>query len=141
MFKKLIVTGAIGSVLAVLALKLLTLLPAAPALAQSGSRLCGWTAATANGGYRGLLIEIRQNDSDANKDCGDATNFLKYYYVDKDTENLTWTKQKMNTCENVGKFFMSANSPQDMCDKMEANKNYSVSLDKAANATNYIKLN
>lgn len=52
-------------------------------------------------------------------------------------KQLKWTKRYKETCESVGGMFMSGNSPQDMCDKMEANQPYQVVKTNSSNSTTY----
>jgi hypothetical protein len=116
------------------------LLPAVPALAQSGSRICGWTAATP-GGAIGILYEARQDDASYSRQCDDAVSKIKSK-IDSDAKlnTLTWSKKYKETCESVGALFISGNNPgSDICDKMEAKAGYTVQLSKSAGTTTFTK--
>lgn len=123
-----------------LALPSAALLPAAPALAQSGSRICGWTAATPDGAI-GIVYEARQHDASYSRQCDEAVSTIKGK-IDSDAKlkSLTWTKKYKETCESVGGLFVSGNnSSSDMCDKMEAKVAYTVQKSKSQNATTFTK--
>lgn len=117
----------------------LTVLPASPAFAQSGSRICGYTAKTPTGAL-GLVFEARQDDAGYSMICDKAVETVwKKIQSNPQLKQLTWTKQYKATCESVGGMFMSSNSPQDMCDKMEANESYQVTKSASTNSTTYAK--
>jgi hypothetical protein len=117
----------------------LTVLPTAPAFAQSGSRLCGFTAPTP-AGTLGLLFEARQDDAAYSYICDQAVaKMQRTINTTPQLKSLTWTKHYKETCESVGGAFMSSNSPQDMCDKMEANQGYQVTKTNSSNSTAYVK--
>jgi hypothetical protein len=130
-FSKLtVVTGAIATAFTG---ALLVNLPAAPALAQSGSRLCGYSAPGASGSYVGLLYEARQNDASYSKQCDEAVSkSWSKIQSDPQLKAMTWTKHYKATCESVGANFESTDSPKDMCSKMEAKKGYLVKKIPAA---------
>ena len=118
---------------------LLASVMAAPtvAFAQSGSRLCGWTAMVPNGQVIGLLYEARSADASYHKQCDDVIKQMKSA-IDKDPtmSKLQWNEVKRATCESVGKYFTSTAKPsEDMCDSMEAKKGYKVVKESAANTT------
>lgn len=117
----------------------MTVLPTSPAYGQSGSRMCGWTANTPSG-VLGLLYEARDNDASYGKQCDEAISKM-WDSIQKNPQlkALSWTKRRKETCESVGGAFMSANSPQDMCDMMEAKVGYKVTKNKASNSTTYEK--
>ena len=125
--------------------------------AQSGSRLCGWTATMPAGtvlsgktlpfgGKIGLLYECRDGDASYHKQCDEAIDgFNKAIQSDPTMKGFVWTQVKRATCESVGgEFTSTANSSTDMCDSMEAKHAYSVikpynSASKTAAATSYTK--
>jgi len=117
----------------------LSVVTAGPAMAQSGSRLCGWSAPSPTG-YIGILYEARQKDATYTKKCNTAIDDI-YGKIQSNPQlkNLTWTKHNKATCESVGGNFMSSNSPQDMCQKMSANNAYQVVKTNASNTTVYTK--
>ena len=130
----------------VLALVVVTLLGPITAHAQSGSRLCGWTSKVENSGKTvqvlGMLYEARQKDASYNKQCDEAIDEMKKG-IDKDPKlsKLSWQKVHKDTCESVGKDFVSKTNPNtDMCDYMEAKKAYNVIKDNMKDATTYTKL-
>lgn len=117
----------------------LSVVTAGPAMAQSGSRLCGWSAPTPTG-YVGILYEARQKDASYGKQCSEAISSINSTIQgDAQLKNLTWTKHEKATCESVGSHFMSSNSQQDMCEKMEAKQPYQVVKTNASNTTTYTK--
>lgn len=117
----------------------MTVLPASPAFAQSGSRMCGYSANTPSGAL-GLLFEARQDDAGYSYKCDQAVSKIwRDIQSNAQLKQLTWTKHYKETCESVGGQFMSGNSPQDMCDKMEANQGYKVTKTNASNSTTYEK--
>jgi len=117
----------------------ITVLPASPALAQSGSRLCGKTALTPSGAI-GILYEARDDDKSYSKQCSEAINTAdEKIKADAKLSMLTWTTQSKATCESVGPMFQSGNSEQDMCKNMEAKKGYLVTMTKSTNSTDYAK--
>jgi hypothetical protein len=102
--------------------------PTSPALAQSGSRICGLSTTAMPGiPALGFLTERRQRDTAYRTLC-DATirNAREKINRDPRMKNLQWTEHRKETCESVGKLFQSSNSPQDMCDKMRANEDYMI---------------
>lgn len=114
-------------------------LPTAPAFAQPGSRLCGYTANTTATAY-GFLYEVRQASASYKSDCDSAMHDIsKAIKGNEQLKNLNWQTHNEDTCEEVGGLFLSQNSPQDMCDKMEANQHYSVTRVKSTNSTTYLK--
>jgi len=120
-------TGMTGAIATAFTGALLVALPAAPAYAQSGSRLCGYSAPGASGSYIGLLYEARQRDASYSKQCNEAiSKTWSKIQSDPQLKALSWTKHDKATCESVGANFQSANSPQDMCEKMEAKQGYLV---------------
>ena len=136
-------TGLTGAIATALTGALLVTLPAKPAHAQAGSRLCGWSAPAPTppergmgsypgkpGNYIGLLYEARQKDSSYSKNCDRAISRLwDKIQADPTLKGLNWTRHSKATCESVGANFQSANSPMDMCEKMEANQSYVVRYD------------
>ncbi len=124
-FSKL--SGMTGAIATAFTGALLVALPAAPAYAQSGSRLCGYSAPGQSGSYIGILYEARQNDASYSQQCEEAiSKSWSKIQSDANLKALTWTKHSKETCESVGTKFQSSNSPQDMCDKMEAKVGYLV---------------
>ena len=132
------------------------LLLAAPmAYAQSGSRLCGWTAdlppgavlgtsTLPAGGKMGILYEARDDDASYHKQCDDVISKVKSSIDgDADLKGFPWTKVKRATCESVGSAFVSTANPNvDMCQYMGAKKAYTVikpynSPSKTAASTTY----
>lgn len=129
-------SGAVAS--AVLG-AMVSVVPATPAMAQSGSRLCGWSAPTPTG-YIGILYEARQDDASYSQQCDEAVDEINSEIKSNpNLKSLTWTKHYKATCESVGEKFMSSNSPKDMCDKMEAKKGYQVVKTTSTNSTTYTK--
>lgn len=137
-------TGVAGTIATAITGALLVTMPAAPAYAQKGSRLCGYTAPGPGGSYVGMLYEARKARGDVNEVCKLATSQLKAK-IDKhpDLKSLTWTRQIMQTCESIGGNFKSANSPVDMCEKMSASIKYHVTMTPSASGgeTTYVKVN
>ena len=137
--KKLTSISVSGALAAAVLAGALSVVTAGPAMAQSGSRLCGWSAPTPTG-YVGILYEARQNDATYNMQCDGAISKIQAKIKkDPQLKSLTWTKHEKATCESVGGFFMSSNSPQDMCDKMEADHAYQVVKTNSSNSTTYTK--
>lgn len=136
-------TGMTGATATAFTAALLVSLPFAPAHAQSGSRLCGYTAPGPDGAYVGMLYEARQSRVDYSQVCEEATSQLKDK-IDKhsDLRNLDWTRHIKETCESLGVKFQSNDSPLDMCDKMEASVMYHVTLvpSPSGAATTYKKI-
>ena len=107
------------------------------AKAQAGSRLCGLTAPTSTG-YIGYLYEAREADADYTSYCNNATNsYIIMLKSNGDLDKYNWRQWTKEPCENVGVYFQSSNSGKDMCDNMQANRDYTVTKDKAANKTTY----
>lgn len=102
--------------------------PATPALAQSGSRLCGKTTTQMPGiPAFGYLTEVRQKDTAYKSLCAAAIRTARdAIKKNPQWKNLKWTKHHTETCESVGKLFQSSNSPEDMCDMMRANEDYEI---------------
>ncbi|MFN3314149.1 MAG: hypothetical protein ACK46Q_11875 [Hyphomonas sp.] len=118
----------------------LSVVTAGPAMAQSGSRLCGWSAPTPTG-YIGILYEARQKDASYTKQCNEAIDKINATIQgNPQLKALTWTKHNKATCESVGNSFMSSNSQQDMCEKMTAKEPYQVVKTNATNTTTYTKM-
>ncbi len=129
--------GIVSLVAAVALAGGMTVLPASPAFAQSGSRICGWTAATPTGAT-GLLYEIRVDASNSTETCSKVIDaFWSKIQSDSKLKALTWVKQNRAPCENAGSQFLSANSPQDMCVPMQAQTAYIVTKTTASNSTTY----
>lgn len=129
--------GIVSLVAAVALAGGMTVLPASPAFAQSGSRICGWTAATPTGAT-GLLYEIRVDASNSTETCSIVIDaFWSKIQSDSKLKALTWVKQNRAQCENAGSQFLSANSPQDMCNPMQAQTVYIVTKTTASNSTTY----
>ena len=127
MSKFIKLTGVTGAIATAFTGAFLVALPAAPAYAQSGSRLCGYSAPGQSGSYVGLLYEARQNDASYSKQCDEAVSkSWSKIQANPDLKAMTWTKHYKATCESVGSYFQSTNSPQDMCEKMEAKQGYLV---------------
>lgn len=115
----------------------LTVLPASPAFAQSGSRLCGYSAYMPKG-VIGILFEARQDDASYSLQCDEAVKSAwSKIQANAQLKKLTWTKHYKETCESVGGMFVSSNSPVDMCDKMEAGQGYQVTMSVPTNTTTY----
>jgi hypothetical protein len=136
----------------------LSLIAPSTVFAQSGSRLCGWTATMPAGtslsgttlplgGKIGLLYEARQNDSSYSKQCDTVIDeFNSAIKKDPVMSTFTWKKIHKDTCESVGDEFTStAQTKHDMCDNMEAKKAYSVvkpfnTKEGGAASTSYTKM-
>lgn len=119
-----VVAGALASALSG---TIVALAPATPAYAQSGSRLCGYSAPGQSGSYIGLLYEARTADASYTTQCDEAISKIwSSIQRDPQLKALAWIKHRKETCEDVGVKFQSANSPKDMCDKMEAKAAYLV---------------
>ena len=129
--------GIISLVAAVALAGGMTVLPASPAFAQSGSRICGWTAVTPTGA-NGLLYEIRVDASNSTEMCRKVIEaFGSKIQSDSNLKALTWVKQNKVQCETAGSQFLSANSPQDMCNLMQIQTAYIVTKTTASNSTTY----
>ena len=115
-------------------------LPASPANAQAGSRICGYTIITPDG-VVGYVYEGRTTDSTYKTECSKAIleTQSKAASDPQIIRGLPGVSHKFSICEYVGALFMSANSPQDMCLKMEVNSTYKVTKNKASNSTTYEK--
>jgi hypothetical protein len=125
----------------VLSLLAAVLVAPTAAYAQSGSRLCGWTAQTPNGQVIGLLYEVRTADVNHDMQCNKAISEFKDS-INKDAKlsKMSWTKVEKATCESIGSHFKSTSKPSDdMCDYMGASDPYQVVKESAAN-TVYTKL-
>ncbi len=103
------------------------------ALAQPGSRLCGWyTTMGDTTGARaiGFLTELRETESAYGAACDEDelnAKFEKYIKNDATLASYTWTKVQKNTCESVGQYFTSANQiNNDICDSMTAYTHYKI---------------
>ncbi len=134
---------SIVQVSSAIALAAATLLASNAAFAQSGSRLCGWTAdlttqvpdpadktktVTKVVGKVGVLYEARTKDKSMNKQCDEAKSDMKKK-IDADPTNssLNWTEITKKTCEDVGKDFTSSSHTNvDMCDYMQAKEPFKV---------------
>jgi hypothetical protein len=129
--------GIISLVAAVALAGGMTVLPASPALAQSGSRICGWTAVTPTGAT-GILFEIRVDQSNSTEMCRKVIDaFGTNIQNDPKLKALTWIKQNRAVCEAVGSQFQSSNSSQDICYMMQAETTYIVTKTTASNSTTY----
>jgi len=112
-----------------------------PAYAQSGSRLCGWTATNSNGDTIGLLYEAKTSESSYSKQCDEAissgeTTFKK----DPNLSKLQWTKIHKEQCDTLGKQFTStSHTMADMCDYMAEKHQYNVQRLKDGSKTVYTK--
>jgi hypothetical protein len=105
----------------------IAVLPASPALAQSGSRICGKiTNFETNGStaYYAYITEVRQKSSSYDDDCKTAKTTAQQLINKHGEQYLTWTDINKDTCEDVGLNFESTVVPRDMCQKMEANISY-----------------
>ena len=104
-----------------------TILPIAPVFAQSGSRICGYSAARSTSGRIGFVTEVRQQETSYSLICDGVVRDARDK-IDRDPslKKLTWVKHYKETCESVGILFQSSNSPQDMCDMMQNNEDYMV---------------
>ena len=118
----------------------------ASALAQSGKRICGqWGAIPNNGGYVGLLIEVPNDGSivsndecSAVKSISATTIMARVGWSAAQVAAVTWTKQGTTACENVGKYFTSADhTKEDMCQYMQGRQEYTVIKSTAENKTTY----
>jgi hypothetical protein len=119
-----------------------TLVFSVSAFAQSGSRLCGWTATDPIGNTVGVFDEVRQKDASVKKQCDMAISDMKKA-IDKDPNlsKLQWAKVHEDTCESVGGKFTSKTNPSaDMCDYMEAKHGYKVMKMKDGSKTVYTKM-
>ncbi len=110
-----------------------TLVAPNTALAQSGSRLCGWYATMDDkAGTQAIafLTELRETDLYYAKQCSES--FLDEK-LKKNTENdatlngYKWIKVKKATCESVGEHFTSATQTStDICNSMNPYTPYKV---------------
>lgn len=128
--------------LAMLALALMT---SVNVQAQSGKRICGqWAALPGGAGYAGILVEVQNGGSiQANEACDKAkskspssvfgSTALAPYLA-----SMTWTVQGTTACENVGKYFTSADHTNvDMCQYMNGYNGYAVVKMTSTNTTTY----
>lgn len=117
------------------------LLPATPALAQSGSRICGYTAPNDEGTI-GLVWEGHMEDSDYGAQCNNAINtFALTIQKTPELKKLQWTKYDKVTCETVGAMFKSQTTPDvDMCGYTITGQNYQVQRTSKTNKTTYTKM-
>lgn len=117
------------------------LLPATPALAQSGSRVCGYTAPNDEGTI-GLMWEGHVEDPDYGPQCNNAINtFAAKIQKSPELKKLQWTKFEKVTCESVGAKFTSQTNPDvDMCGYTMTGQNYQVQRTVKTNKTTYTKM-
>lgn len=135
--KKIVLTALAT---AVVATGITPIMPATVALAQSGSRLCGYTAQTPTGTI-GFLYEARESSSTYTKECDTAIDkFWDAIKKDANLKQLNWYKKNKEVCQDVGPIFQSKNSDKDMCNYMSAQESYKVIKDTATNKTTYTKL-
>lgn len=92
------------------------LVPAAPAIAQSGSRICGYTS-TNDEGNIGFVYEARTTSNTYGKDCRDATDaFWAKIQADPALKRLQWIRREKISCEDAGALFKSTSHPnEDLC--------------------------
>ncbi len=109
--------------------------------AQSGSRLCGWTADVPvgtvidptltypEGGKIAYLYEARVSDDSYQKQCDKAIAELeKTIQANAVQRTYAWKKVMRNDCPSVGSEFTSkAQTSTDMCDYMEIKNPYFIS--------------
>ncbi len=90
-----------------------TLLPAAPAIAQSGSRICGYTS-TNDEGNIGFVYEARTTSNTYGKDCREANDaFWTKIQADPALKRLQWIRREKISCEDAGALFKSKTHPND----------------------------
>jgi hypothetical protein len=121
------------SMLAILALG--TLAPSL-ALAQSGSRLCGYVAIETPTKI-GLLYEARDDDASYHKQCDVAINeTMDKINGNAQLKTMKWKKIERFKCEEVGNMgFINPGQSPDICDNMAAKQGYKVMKQGKANAT------
>ena len=93
-----------------------------PALAQSGSRICGYLAKKEK---IAISYEARKKEAFYSRTCKSAMNEIKDK-INKDPKlkNLKWTSTHKATCESVGSFLVKKGENTDICQKMKANCAY-----------------
>jgi hypothetical protein len=138
--------SSLAAVVAAIFLAPVGVITPVPALAQSGSRLCGWTSeGPAKGQATGLLLEARTGDDDYHRQCSDfIESAQKKIAADGALSPLQWRKVERAACDSVGHLFQSTAHPnEDMCDYMWSKTPYkvqrSIQADKTS-ATTYDKL-
>jgi hypothetical protein len=135
--KKIIFTALVT---AVVATGVTPIMPATVALAQSGSRLCGYTTKIPTSNI-GFLYEAREASSSYTKQCEEALDKIwNQIKKDPNLKNLEWKRRYKEVCQDVGPMFTSQNSDLDMCNYMSAEEAYQVVWDAAKNKTTYTKL-
>lgn len=138
--------SSLAAVVAAVFLAPVGIITPVPALAQPGSRLCGWTSeGPAKGQATALLLEVRTGDDDDGRQCKDFTGSAqKKIAADGALSQLQWRKVEKATCDSVGQIFRSTAQPnEDMCAYMWSKTPYkvqrSIQADKTS-ATTYDKL-
>lgn len=115
-------------------------LQASPAHAQSGSRICGYTASTPTGAV-GLLLEARIGDNDYNKQCDDAiSESWNTIQNDAQLKQLKWTRRIKNACEDIGVIFKTSKITSDICDPMNSKELYKVTKTTSLDSTTLEKM-
>ena len=138
--------SSIAAVMAAAVIAPVGMTTSTPAVAQSGSRLCGWTTEVPEKGVAiGILYEVRTADKTDGKQCNAVIDKAQKKIADDPTlSKMSWTKVSKATCESVGeKFKSTAQGNVDMCDYMEAKKPYMVKKSTAADrssTTSYEKV-
>ena len=130
--------SSIAAVMAAAVLAPVGIATPTPAMAQSGSRLCGWTTEVpAKGVAIGILYEVRTKDASDGKQCKTVIEKAQRKIAsDPKLSAMTWTKVEKATCESVGeKFKSTTNTNGDMCDYMEAKQAYTVNKSTAEDRT------
>jgi len=115
------------------------------AQAQSGKRICGqWAALPGGAGYAGILVEVQNGGSiQANEACDKAkskspSSVFGSTALAPYLSAMTWTVQGTTACENVGKYFTSADHTNvDMCQYMNGYDGYAVVKMTSTNTTTY----
>jgi hypothetical protein len=138
--------SSLAAVVAAVLLAPVGIIAPVPALAQSGSRLCGWTSeGPAKGQATALLLEVRTGDDDYHRQCSDfIESAQKKIAADGALSRLQWRKVERAACDSVGQAFRSTAQPdEDMCAYMWSKTPYKVQRSMLADkttATTYDKL-
>jgi hypothetical protein len=120
----------------VLAILALGALAPSLALAQSGSRLCGYVAIETPTKI-GLLYEARDDDASYHKQCAEAIDeTMDKIKGNAQLKTMNWKKIERFKCEEVGNMgFINPGQSPDICDNMQAKQGYKVMKQGKANAT------
>lgn len=116
----------------------MAVLPASPALAQSGSRLCGKIATTPTGAMA-ILYEAREKETSYSEECQKAEEkAAASIQANPKLNQLQWANLHKEVCESVSDR-LTEKTVHDICDYMEARTGYLVTYTKSTKATSYEK--